>query len=75
VALTTQQIEGLIAQLQTALGSGAITVEYDGRRVTYRSQQEIEAGIAYFQRLLAASGGAIAPESASRTSYAAFSRD
>lgn len=35
-----------IAALERAYASGALTVEYDGKRVTYRSQSELLAAIA-----------------------------
>jgi hypothetical protein len=66
-----------IEAIETAMASATLTVEYDGRRVTYRNFAEMRDAIAYFKRQKtdAASVGGIASPSADRGSYAAFSRD
>jgi hypothetical protein len=58
-------------RLETALASGRLTVEYDGRRVTYQSVTDLQAAIAYTKSVLAgqASGGRVSH------SYATFSRN
>ena len=74
--MTLDEINAAILALETALASGQLTVEYDGRRVTYRSASEIETALAYFRRQaqqIPATGPA--PSSADRGTYAAFSRD
>jgi copper chaperone CopZ len=76
MALTVQEIDGHIAALQASLASGELTVEYDGRRVTYKDTKNLLDAINYYQRLRAqipATGPA--PSSADRGSYAAFERD
>lgn len=40
-----------IASLRTALASGVLTVESNGRRKTYRSASEIKAAIEHFEGL------------------------
>lgn len=66
-----------IDAIETAMASATLTVEYDGRRVTYRNFDEMQNAIAYFkrQKTEASSAGGIASASADRGSYAAFSRD
>lgn len=46
--------DALIAQLEAALGSGEVTVESDGDRVTYRSATEIAKAIELLERRKAA---------------------
>ena len=43
--------------LEAALASGALTVEYDGRRVTYRSVAELKEAIAEVRTALDAAAG------------------
>lgn len=65
-----------IAQIDAALGSGELTIEYNGRRVTYRSVAELQAARQHFERLAnAVAPGEAAPAAQSRSSYASFSRD
>lgn len=59
-----------LTALETALASGELTVEYDGKRVTYRSVDELKSAIAYVQEQLAA-----AASTRQTQSYAMFSRD
>ncbi|MGE0155179.1 MAG: phage head-tail joining protein [Reyranellaceae bacterium] len=60
-----------LTRLETALAQGEMTVEYDGRRVTFRSVAELKDAIAYVKGELAAqtAGGNVT------TSYASFARD
>jgi hypothetical protein len=65
-----------ITALEAALASGELTVEYNGRRVTYRSPQDILVAIAYLRRLSEAPApGQPAPATASRTTLATFGSD
>ena len=43
-----------LAALEKALASGELTVEYDGKRVTYRSVAELRQAIDYVKSELAA---------------------
>ena len=43
--------------LEAALASGALTVEYDGRRVTYRSVAELKEAIAEVRAALDSAAG------------------
>jgi hypothetical protein len=61
MTMTTAQ---RIAKLEDALGSGLLTVESDGERMTYRSRDELIGAIDYFKRQLAAEA---APASGQRT--------
>lgn len=62
MAYTTAQLDTIIATLETALGSGAAEVMFDGRRIVYKSQDEIFKGIGYFKSLRPASvAGAAKP--------------
>jgi hypothetical protein len=74
--VTPSEIAAAISALETALASGELTVEYNGRRVTYRSSSEIVSALNHFKREsqgVPASGPA--PATASRTTYASFERD
>ncbi|MDF2140850.1 hypothetical protein [Paenirhodobacter sp. CAU 1674] len=42
-------IDEKIAALEEALASGELTVEYDGKRITYRSTQELMTSLNYFR--------------------------
>ena len=55
---TEAEINARIAALEAALGDGTLTVEYDGRRLTYRSVAEIERALARLRGdLVTAQGG------------------
>lgn len=76
MALTAQQIDANITALQTALAKGELTVEYNGRRVTYHSTSELIAALGYFERLaLGVPATGPAPATLDRGSYASFERD
>ena len=68
MAYTTTQLQAL----EDAIASGELVVEYDGKRVTYRSMTELITARDLVKGELEASG-AIA--STPRRSYAAFSKD
>ena len=68
MAYTTTQL----AALQAALASGELSVEYDGKKVQYRSISELERAIAVVQGALEAAGTFTAVP---RRSLAAHSRD
>lgn len=57
-------------KLETALASGQLTVDYDGRRVTFRSVAELRSAIDYVKAELAAAGGS----ARTTQSFAAHSR-
>jgi hypothetical protein len=61
---TTTQLEAI----EAAIASGELTVEFDGKRVTYRSMEELLAA----RDLMRSELGA---DSTPRRSYAAHSRD
>jgi hypothetical protein len=74
--VTPEQIDVAIDALETALAADELTVEYAGRRVTYKSQDDILKALEYFKRQkLGVPGTGPAPASAARHSYAAFERD
>jgi hypothetical protein len=56
-----------IAKLEAAVNSGVLTVEYDGKRVTYRSQAEL---LTRLNILKVQSGDLVRP----RAGLASFSR-
>lgn len=62
-----------IAQLESALGRGELTVESNGERVTYRSTDALLNALAYYRREAAknARGG----RASSATTLAVFERD
>lgn len=68
MAYTATQLQAL----QDALASGELTAEFDGKRVTYRSIDDLRQAIAVVEGELAAAGVVTAR---TRVSYAAFSKD
>lgn len=66
---TVTQLEAI----EAAIGSGELTVEYDGKKVTYRSMADLKAARDLIKAELEASG-AIASGTPPR-SYTAFSRE
>lgn len=58
-----------VAALEAALMRGEREVEYEGRRVVFRSVDEIRQALSYAKSQLASASG---PQ---RTSYAEFARD
>jgi len=68
MAITQAQVDAL----EAAMMRGELTVEHDGKRVTYRSVDDMQKAIAYGKQQLAdaANGG-----SPTTQSYAEFSRD
>lgn len=60
-------IETKIAALETALASGELVVQLDGKRIEYRSTEEILRAIAYFRTQVTTDRGA--------TTLASYSSD
>lgn len=58
-----------LAALRDALASGALTVTYEGKTITYRSLLELQKAISIVERSLGVGA------SASRSVYPAFTRD
>lgn len=60
-----------VDNLETALASGELTVQYNGKSVTFRSVKEIKEAIGYTKSAIekAVAGGAITQ------SFTSFSRD
>ena len=69
MAFTTTQL----AALEAAIATGELTVEYEGKRVTYRSMSELREARDLVRADLIASGQIT--ETTPARSYAAFSRD
>lgn len=67
MALTQADVD----RLEQAVARGELTVEYDGRRITYRSMDELLKAVAYVKGAVAAQS-ATAPSD--RQSFAAFNR-
>ncbi len=49
---TQEELQIRLERLEAARASGILTVDYDGRRVTYRSDAELAAAIGYVRRQL-----------------------
>ena len=74
--MTPAEITAAIARLNAALAAGELTVEYAGRRVTYKSTDDLLKALSYLKsEASSVAPGEPAPASASRTTYAAFERD
>lgn len=55
MALTSEQVDtykGFLEELREALGTGALSIEYNGKKATYKSTREITQAIVYFENLL-----------------------
>lgn len=61
MALTLSQLEGMREALLTAIGNGALRVEFDGRAVTYRSIADMQAALGTIDREIEALGGRARP--------------
>lgn len=61
-----------LTAIETAIATGELTVEVDGRRVTYRSMDDLRKAHSFISQQLQSSGAATA---AVRTSYASRVRD
>jgi hypothetical protein len=48
---TTAQIDAIVAKLESCLSSGTAEVEFQSRRIIYRSTADIRNAIAYFNGL------------------------
>lgn len=66
---TITQLEAI----EAAIASGELTVEYDGKRVTYRSMDDLRSARDMIRGDLVASGAIT--DTTPRTAYAAHSRD
>lgn len=51
---TLTDLQSRLDKLETARGSGILTTEYDGRRVTFKSDADLAAAIAYVKQQIAA---------------------
>lgn len=69
MAFTTTQLTAI----ETAIASGELTVEYDGKRVTYRSMSELMQARDLIRAVLLESGELT--DTTPRRSYATFSKD
>jgi hypothetical protein len=68
----------IIAQLEAGLAVGEAEVEYEGRRIKYRSIGEIQKAIAYFRNQAvnpAGAAGGVTPAQGLRTSFVNFESD
>mgnify|MGYP006381138329 CR=1 FL=1 len=57
MALTIQQVETIIDNLEIALSTGATTVSIDGRTMAYKNTKEMIRALEYFKNKLAALNG------------------
>lgn len=60
--LTDEQVAAAITAIQSALARGELTVEYQDRRVTYRSVDELRNALDYFEVLSADASGTRRPK-------------
>ena len=51
MAYTTADLDAIITRLESALGTGAAVIVFEGRRVEYRTASEISRAITYFNGL------------------------
>lgn len=69
MAFTTTQL----AAIESAIASGELTVEFDGKRVTYRSMSELREAYQTIRSALVADG--VISNTEIRRSVATFSKD
>lgn len=51
IAYTTANLNAIIAQLEASLALGMVEIQFEGKKMIYRSSADILKGIAYFQAL------------------------
>ena len=59
MALTAPQLQGQIDALVTAIGSGVMSVSYEGKSVSYSSFDEMTKRVAFLRRELARLTGGV----------------
>lgn len=64
-----------IAALDRAIGSGELTIESEGERVTYRSMTDLKAARRHFETLVAQANAATARGSSFGFSAVGFERE
>lgn len=57
MAVTLTELQGMRDTLITAIGSGTLRVEFEGRGVTYRSVVEMQAALATINKEIEQAGG------------------
>jgi hypothetical protein len=57
VALTLTELQSMRDALITAIGSGTLRVEFEGRAVTYRSVVEMQAALTTINKEIEMAGG------------------
>jgi hypothetical protein len=58
MALTLTELQAMHDALLTAIGSGTLRVEFEGRAVTYRSVVEMQAALTTINKEIERAGGA-----------------
>lgn len=73
MAFTLKQL----AALEAAIGSGELSIEYDGKKVTYRNMSDLTQAYNMVRNQLTASGALAAPAMSNRgpAALTVFSRD
>lgn len=52
MAYTTAQLDTIIASLEVSMAAGYAEVTFDGRRIVYKSTEQIMKALTYFKGLL-----------------------
>jgi hypothetical protein len=59
--LSPTALQAMLDAMYTALGSGALSLSYEGKTITYRSSDELRAAIASIENQLSGQLGANTP--------------
>lgn len=57
MALSLTEVQGMRDALITAIGSGTLRVEFEGRSMTYRSVAEMQAALSTINKEIEQAGG------------------
>ncbi len=57
MALTLTELQGMRDALVTAIGSGTLHIQFEGRAITYRSVMEMQAALTTINKEIEMAGG------------------
>ena len=61
MALTLTELQGMRDALVTAIGSGTLHIQFEGRAITYRSVVEMQAALTTINKEIEIAGGNTSP--------------
>lgn len=72
MAYTTADLNGIVTKLEAQLAKGTAEVQFEGRKLVYRSMDEILRAIAYFKALFDNATDAPQPATQKVRTYLAY---